>query len=136
MKNVNYGQLGYRRKYLRYASAFVLGVMIAAAIVLAAFAAGANSPSKDSGVSACQTLADNTSKPAAEKKLVGLKDFQESKIAELKVAGVDFVTTVKSNKESDGLGGAVADLTKLHTQYAALQVACAKQGVNLPPLPS
>lgn len=125
-----------RSKYFWPAIALILGLIAGAIIFVASLAAGTSTLIKDSGVTACQTLLDNTSKPAAEKKPVTSHDFETSGYTDLKVAGTDFVATVKSNTDDEDLAGAVGAVSKLHTQYAILQTACANHGVNLPPLPA
>ena len=124
-----------RSKYFWPAIALIIGLVVGAIIFVASMAAGTTAL-KDSGITACQNLADNTGKPAAEKKPVTSKDFETSGYTDLKVAGTDFVATVKSNTDDEDLAGALGAVSKLHTQYAILQTACANHGVNLPPLPA
>lgn len=123
-----------KKRNRRALLALIVSVLLLVATVFVSYVAltGNNPVSKDSGVTACQKLADNTSKPEAEKKPVGLEDFQKSKHTDLKVAGTDFVTTVKGDTGEN----AIATLTKMHTQYSILQTACANHGVNLPALPA
>jgi hypothetical protein len=98
----------------------------------------------DSGVEACQTLADNMAKqkssddkPMTEADYKRIrKPFENSKHADIKVAGTNVVDTVyKADTKSKDLGSAMVLLNKLQTQWGQLQVACSKEGVDVPQLP-
>lgn len=105
--------------------------------------------SKDSGVSACEKMAENVGKknvkggtdPWGEPEYqAAMLPFESSKHADIKVAGTNMVTTIynleKQSNNDEDLGGALVTLSTIQTQWGQLQTACANHGVTVPPLPT
>lgn len=105
----------------------------------------------DSGVKACQTMAENAKHPkASNNEHMTESSYHESRVrfenssyADIKVAGQNLVDTIyKADKASqapsddEDLGGTFALLSTLQNNWAALQVACANHDVDLPALSS
>lgn len=104
---------------------------------------------KDSGVSACEKMAENAGKkdvkgddgPWGEPEYRAARlPFESSKHADIKVAGGNMVDTIynleKQSQNEDDLGGAIVTLSMIQTQWTALQTACANHGVDVPALPT
>jgi hypothetical protein len=107
----------------------------------------AGTSSTDSGVSACQKMADNVGKNNGDNKPMTEGDyriakfpFENSKYADIKVAGVNMVDTIynleKQSQGDEDLGGSMVTLTMVTTQWGLLQTACANHGVTVPSLPT
>lgn len=100
---------------------------------------------KDSGVTACKTLSDNMAKKSSSDKPMTEADyhrirapFENSSHADIKVAGMNIVDTVyqaQTLKDPNNIGAALILMNSLQGQWSQLQVACNKQGVDLPQLP-
>ena len=104
---------------------------------------------KDSGISACEKMAENVGQPTKkddgkpmtnDELQVAIMPFEASKYADIKVAGTNLVTTIynveNAPQDDESLGGAMALLSTLQTQWGQLQTACVNHGVTLPPLPA
>jgi len=94
-------------------------------------------------------MADNVKNPKPENNKHWTEDdyhkarkpFENSKYPDLKVAGTNIVDSIykmdqDSLKSSDdpSLSDSLGMLSTINTQWSALQVACAKAGVDLPGL--
>lgn len=105
--------------------------------------------SKDSGVSACEKMAENVGKKNVKggdktwgepEYQAAMLPFENSQHADIKVAGTNMVTTIynleKQSNNVENLGGALVTLSTIQTQWGQLQTACANHGVTVPPLPT
>jgi hypothetical protein len=108
---------------------------------------GKASVAKDSGVSACEKMAESVGKndgndePWTEADYHAARmPFESSKHADLKVAGQNVVDAVyeleKSSTDDENLAGALIAFNTVQTRWAGLQTACAAHGVDLPALPT
>lgn len=117
------------------------GILAAAAI---AFTPG-HFTAKDTGVTACKTMADNMAKKKTNTKKMteasyrkARAPFENSKFADIKVAGQNILDTVyqaDTQPDPDNIGGAMILLGSLQAQWGQLQTACANHGVTVGPLP-
>lgn len=105
--------------------------------------------SKDSGISACEKMAENANKKDVKggdktwgepEYQAAMLPFENSQHADIKVAGTNMVTTIynleKQSNNDEDLGGALVTLSTIQTQWGQLQTACANHGVTVPPLPT
>jgi hypothetical protein len=142
-----------KSKILRnIAGGAIILAVIAAILFPALYFSGAlaNTPiAKDSGVSACEKMAENAGKKNVKggggkwgepEYRAARMPFESSEHADIKVAGGNMVDTIynleKQGDNEDDLGGALVTLSTIQTQWAALQTACANHGVDVPALPT
>jgi hypothetical protein len=132
-------------------TALVVGglILLAVALILASGPAVKRVKSEtttDSGVSACKTMADNMAKKqtASSKKMTEASykkiraPFENSKYADIKVAGMNIVDTIyqaDTQPDPDNIGGAMILMGTLQGQWGQLQTACMNHGVTVPALP-
>lgn len=125
----------------------VVVVLVLGAAAAIMFWPGNNNPIyKDSGVAACEQMAENAKKPSSnssktpmtQKQLDEKKvPFTKSKYADIKVSGTNILDTVYKADHMDvnaGLGDTMALLTLMQSQWTQLQIACSNHGVDLPAL--
>lgn len=127
--------------------AFVAVMVIVGGIAVLSWI-GNDGSFKDSGIVACEKMADRAANP---KKSTGAKKdmtseehaelrrpFENSDKADIRVAGTNLVDTMytltSSEIDKQDLGGSMVTITTLHSQWNALRTACGNHGVNLPPL--
>lgn len=103
----------------------------------------------DSGVQACQTMANSinanhalgANAPHSDAELTtALKPFNSSQYSDLKTAGTNALTAILAvNKavadENASFGDTLALFSKAQVQWGVLQVSCGNHGATLPPLP-
>lgn len=106
-----------------------------------------DSAKADPGVQACQKLADNINHPKDSSKGSWTEDdyhknrkpFEDTKYDDLKAAGTTIVDTIygmsKHDDSNDTFNDSLNTISTIHTQWSALQLACAKAGVDVPALP-
>lgn len=103
----------------------------------------------DSGVVACQQIAENSGKAKSqsgnamtqEQRIARRTPFENSNDPELFAAGTNFVDAVWEaqqalNNDDVDLASSFGIITKLEVRYGVLQLACKKHGVELPPFKS
>jgi hypothetical protein len=126
----------------------IVNIIAMSIILVIAIAAGAlffmSDSSTDSGITACQEMKKNaesgkksSGKMTDAQRKEKREPFENSQYPDIRVAGtnlVDSVYEMDQKKDSDNLGDALATLTTIRTQYAALQTACSAHGVDLPNL--
>lgn len=126
----------------------VVFLLIATGLVVFGAPGSTGSPAAaktDPGIVACQQMAERQTKGTQSGTMTeagyvkALEPYEASAHADLKTAGVNFVTAAwESQKalESDEtpLATSFGILSKIHTTYAMLQTACANHGVTLKPL--
>lgn len=145
--------MGAGKRRWRAVVAVIVGIsLFAALIVFAGVAVNKWEEEADPGVVACQGMADNlnsgdtkddVSTPMTEASYIKAKKiWQHSKYAELRVVGVNVVTTifqldVASSKSTDDtdVGEVMRLLRTLRDQWVALQNVCAQHRVDIPALP-
>ena len=107
----------------------------------------------DSGVIGCQKISDSAknsksdssdsdSETTVAEYEKAKQPFLDSRYADVKVAGTNLLNGMEAmekaaNSDDDSdFGAALIGLGELHTNWTALQVACANHGVTLPSLPT
>jgi flagellar basal body rod protein FlgC len=102
----------------------------------------------DSGVAACKTISENMANSQSTKNNKKMTEasykkarapFENSSHADIKVAGMNIIDTIyqaDTMKDPDNIGAAMILMNSLQSQWSDLQVACSKQGVDVPKLPT
>lgn len=142
-----------RRRWRAVLAALVGLGLFATLILFAGVAVSRWEEEADSGVVACQAMADNlmsgdtrddVNTPMTEAMLNKAKEpWKHSQYAELRVAGINVVTTIyeldiassKSDADTDVMA-IMSILRTLRDQWTALQIVCAQHKVHIPDLPS
>jgi hypothetical protein len=100
---------------------------------------------QDSGITACKMISENMAKKESSNDPLEteadynriIKPFEQSSHADIKVAGMNLVNTIyKADTKTKDLGSAMVLMNTIQNQWSALQVACGKQGVDVPQLPN
>lgn len=100
----------------------------------------------DSGVTACQGIADKAAHPTPKASSTknnpmtedqykkNLEPYENSKYADIKVAGINVINTVYDMSRDTGADYStnMANLYTLRDHWAALQRACSNHGVTIP----
>ena len=141
------------RRRWRAVLALAVGLVLFSALILFAGVAVTKwEEQNDSGVVACQAMADNVisgdtrddvNTPMTEAMLNKAKGpWKHSQYAELRIAGINVVTTIyeldiassKSDADTDVMA-IMSILRTLRDQWTALQIVCAQHKVDIPDLP-
>jgi hypothetical protein len=127
--------------------AFICLVVVTVTVTWVMYTVNPKDNTTDSGVQACQAIADKAAhpSPAASKKSGAMSDdsykknravYENSKYADLKAAGTAVIDVVYGMSKDTGTdySSSMANLYALKDHWASLQRACANHGVQIPSL--
>lgn len=127
----------------------VLLIVALAGVFVVGTVASKSATKHDSGVMACQKMADSaksgdtandSNTPMTADQFAKAKEpWEKSGFADLRMAGVQVVTTIyaidqasSTSEDDEDLADVMGQMVALQTRWAALQQACGAHGVQIP----